>query len=146
MISLRLASSADAGAWRHAQPPAALPAAAPSRARRDGGTAGDAGVRPFVVTGGRTTPVDERLRMETQVVATSLAGACVLNVECRRIVALCTAPLAVAEIAANLDLPLIVARVLVSDLAAIGAVAVQDQNAWVSRSVLERIREGVHAL
>lgn len=132
---------------RHAQPPEGRPADVPPvPATGDTGTSGDAGVRPFVVTGGRTEPVDERLRIETQVVATPRAAHCVLDFECRRIVDLCPMPLSVAEIAAALDLPLIVARVLVADLAAIGAVAVQEQGAPVSRAVLERILEGVRAL
>ncbi len=132
---------------RHAQPPERRPEDVPPvPVTGDAGTSGDAGVRPFVVTGGRTEPVDERLRIETQVVATPRAANCVLDFECRQIVDLCPMPLSVAEIAAALDLPLIVARVLVADLAVIGAVAVQEQGAPVSRAMLERILEGVRAL
>lgn len=150
MISLRTLRQAD-GPWRHArapQPPrpSQPPEPTPVHATGDDELAADAGVRPFVVTGGRTTPADERLRMETQVVATPDAGSCTLDFESRRIVELCTAPLSVAEIAAALDVPLIVARVLVADLAAVGAVAVQDQQAAITRALLERILERVHAL
>ena len=107
---------------------------------------GDAGVRPFVITNGRTAPVDERLRIETQVVATPQTESYVLDFECRRIVDLCAAPLSVAEIAATLQLPIAVARVLVADLASIGVMTVHAQDEPVSRVLLERILERVHAL
>ena len=105
----------------------------------------DAGVRPFVITHGRTAPVDERLRIETQVVAAPQAEGYVLDFECRRIVDLCAAPLSVAEIAAALALPIAVARVLVADLASVGALAVHAQEP-VSHALLERVLERVHAL
>ena len=132
-------------------PAPARPVGAPTPARPavgpdDPGDAGDAGVRPFVVTNGRTRPVDERLRLETQVVATPQADGFVLDAECRRIVDLCAAPMSVAEIGGVLDLPLIVARVLVADLAQIGAVTVQEQEPSMTRELLERILERVHAL
>lgn len=146
MISLRVPPPAG-GLQRHAQPPEGRPVDGPPiPLTGDAGTSGDAGVRPFIVTGGRTAPVDERLRIETQVLATPRAATCVLDFECRRIVDMCPTPLSVAEIAAALDLPLIVARVLVADLAAIGAVAVQEQDAPVSVAMLERILAGVRAL
>ena len=109
-------------------------------------TSGDAGVRPFVVTGGRTEPVDDRLRIETQVVTTAYAEVAALDFERRRIVELCRAPLSVAEIGAILDLPLGVARVLVAELATGGYVAVHESTAPVARSTIERILERVHAL
>jgi hypothetical protein len=152
MISFRTPPPA-AGAGRHL--PAPVPQAEPSRSpaaerhRVDGdepGAPGDAGVRPFVITQGRTAPVDERLRIETQVVATPQAGGFVLDFECRRIVDLCATPLSVAEIAAALELPIVVARVLVADLASVGAVTVHEQDQQVSRALLERILERVHAL
>jgi hypothetical protein len=107
---------------------------------------GDAGVRPFVVTGGRTAPVDDRLRIETQVVTTAHADVNALDFERRRIVELCGSPLSVAEIGAVLRLPLGVARVLVAELAAGGHVAVHESTAPVARSTIERILERVHAL
>jgi hypothetical protein len=39
-----------------------------------------------------------------------------------------------------------VVRVLVADLAAVGAVAVQEETGAVSRAAIERILERVHAL
>ncbi len=153
MISLRVAPPV-AGARRHL-PPHVQPhvqssrpedADQPSAVEQDSlDPSGDAGVRPFIVTNGRTAPVDERLRLETQVVATRQAEGFILDFECRRIVDLCAMPMSVAEIGAALGLPLIVARVLVADLASIGAVTVQEE-APVSRALLERILERVHAL
>ncbi len=151
MISFRPPPSV-AGVGRH--PPAPVRQAEPSPSggrpagddRDDPGAPGDAGVRPFVITRGRTAPVDERLRIETQVVATPQAGSFVLDFECRRIVDLCATPLSVAEIAAALEVPIVVARVLVADLASVGAVAVHEQDQQVSRALLERILERVHAL
>jgi hypothetical protein len=151
MISFRVPP--PVGAARRHLPPQAPARARPAGSRRaerpvasDPETAADAGVRPFVVTNGRTHPVDERLRLETQVVATRQAQEFVLDHECRRIVELCARPLSVAEIGGVLDLPLMVARVLVADLAEIGALVVQEQEAPMSRELLERILERVHAL
>ena len=108
--------------------------------------ASHAGVRPFVVTQGRTAPVDDRLRIETQVVATPTAATNGLTFEYRRIVELCATPLSIAEIGAALAMSLGVVRVLVADLAAVGAVTVQEETGAVSRAAIERILERVHAL
>src|ERR1051325_6923045 len=79
---------------------------------------GDMLVRPFIVTGGRTRPVDERLRMETLVSAAPAAPSAPLGFERRRIVPLCQRPMSGAEIAAGLGVPVGVARVLIADLIA----------------------------
>ena len=75
-------------------------------------------VRPYLITGGRTRPVDA-LPMETLVEVTETAHehAPTLRFEARRLVELCDTPQSVAEIAALLAVPLGVARVLVADLA-----------------------------
>lgn len=138
MISFRSPPPLD-GSWRPAyrsvQPPV-----------DSAGVAGDAGVRPFVMTGGRTAPVDHRLRIETQVVATPNANTAALSFERHQIIELCRNPLAVAEIGAALGLPLGVARVLVADLAVHGLVTVHQPTTSVSRTTIERILERVHAL
>lgn len=138
MIAFRSPPPLD-GSWRAPHRPAPPPVD-PTE------VAGDAGVRPFVITGGRTTPVDQRLRIETQVVATPNAHTTALSFERYRIVELCRTPLAVAEIAAALGLPLGVARVLVADLAVNGLVTVHKPVTSVSRTTIERILERVHAL
>jgi hypothetical protein len=110
------------------------------------GEQGDAGIRPFVMTGGRTVPVDDRLRIETQVVATGSFEPTNLDPERRRILGSCRTPLSVAEVAAAVRLPLGVARVLIADLAVDGLIAVHSQNVQPSRAMIERILEKAYAL
>ena len=82
------------------------------------------GVRPFLVTSGRTA-APGAIPVETQVVATAHGETVVetLTFEYRDIVTLCAEPVAVAEIAARLSLHLGVIRVLVTDLRQQGLVA-----------------------
>ncbi len=106
-------------------------------------------VRPFIVTGGRTRPVDERLRMETVVTASPAALSAPLGFERRHIVEICQLPLSVAEVAASLKVPLGVARVLIADLVAERLLVVHARLTladYPSRELLERIRDGVRAL
>ncbi len=151
MIPARSSPPPRGGPWGHPHlwvPPRghAVEVAGDARVASDAVAAGDAGVRPFVVTGGRTAPVDYRLRIETQVVTTPHAASTLLGFESRRIVELCRTPLAVAEIGAALGLPLGVARVLVADLAADGLVVGHQPTASESRATSERILERVHGL
>ena len=85
-------------------------------------------VRQFAWTKGRARSGPADLPLETQVSATSrgraLAGAQRLLTEQSQIVALCSAPMAIAEVAARLQIHLGVARVIVTDLARAGLVAV----------------------
>jgi hypothetical protein len=106
-------------------------------------------VRPFIVTGGRTRPTDERLRVETLITALPSALSAPLGFERRHIVEICQRPLSVAEIASSLGVPIGVAKVVIADLLAERLVTVHDQlglNDYPSRSLLERIREGVRTL
>ncbi|WP_424923681.1 DUF742 domain-containing protein [Amycolatopsis acidicola] len=74
--------------------------------------------RPYTVTGGRTkTDAQIGLDLLTLVVALTSAGdAAGLPNEYARIVRLCQQPLSVAEVAAYLELPLPVVKVLLADL------------------------------
>ena len=108
--------------------------------------AGDAGVRPFVVTGGRTAPRARRLRVEAQVVTLPGVSGTGLDAEHRRIVVSCRNPLSVAEIAAAVALPLGVVRVLLADLEAAGFITVRESGRTTSRATVERLLEGLHAL
>jgi len=103
-------------------------------------------VRPFVITGGRTRPVDDRLRVETLVRAEPAALSAPVRFERRRIVELCQRPVAVAEIAAGLGIPVGVAMVLVADLAAERLVQVEPGSGEPSRETIERIRDRVRGL
>ena len=108
-------------------------------------------VRPFVVSAGRTRPVRAELdlRLETLVSAVPAGLYAPLGFEHRRIVELCQYPRSVAEIAALLPVPLGVARVLISDLAAGELVRIHTRTAGTaaddrpSVTLLERIRDGL---
>ena len=85
--------------------------------------AGPAIVRPYVFTRGRTRSTFE-LSIETLVSAVPQAKPTGLTGEHHTALGLCHEPRSVAEVAARVGVPLGVARVLVGDLAAAGAVAV----------------------
>jgi hypothetical protein len=107
-------------------------------------------LRPFILTGGRTRPVDGRLRVETLVAADPAALAAPLTLERLRIVRMCQRPLSVAEIAHGLGSPIGVAKVLVADLLVDRLVTVHEHlglgDAAATMALLERIRDGVRAL
>lgn len=105
----------------------------------------DAFVRPFIVTGGRTRPLHDGLRIETLVVATTIALNTQLHFEQRQIVQWCRTPISLAEIAALIGVPLGVARVLVADLYTDHLVELREPK-QVPEHVLERIRDLVRAL
>jgi hypothetical protein len=127
---------------RHAEPEPPEP--------EPGSDAGDPSVdgvlvRPFLLTGGRTRPLHDGLRVETLVSALPAALSAPLRFELRRIVELCQVPLSVAEVAVQLGVPLGVARVLVADLATEGFVSCAEP-AELPIEMIERIRDRVRAL
>ncbi|GAB2964667.1 DUF742 domain-containing protein [Micromonospora polyrhachis] len=75
-------------------------------------------VRPYAITRGRAQPAPGGLDMISLVVTRAAAGPlpAELSPEQALIVERCTRPLSVAEIAAELDLPLGTVRVLLGDL------------------------------
>jgi hypothetical protein len=106
-------------------------------------------VRPFIVTGGRTRPTDDRLRVETLVTALPSALSAPLSFERRHIVEICQRPLSIAEIANSLSTPIGVVRVIIADLVAERYMTVEqpmDLRDSTSVQLLERIRDGVRAL
>jgi hypothetical protein len=105
----------------------------------------DAFVRPFIVTGGRTRPLHDGLRIETLVVSSPAALSAPLHFEQRQIVHRCRTPISLAEVAALVGVPLGVARVLVADLYTDNFVQLREPQA-VPEHVLERIRDLVRAL
>lgn len=87
----------------------------------------DSFVRPYTITHGRTASAREDLTLITVIVSLlppeeqlAIRG---LEPEHRFILELCRTPVALAEIAAGLDLPVAVAKILTGDLIALGAVA-----------------------
>lgn len=104
-------------------------------------------VRPFLMTGGRTRPVDEGLPIETMVRSILSADSAALRFEAADIVALTVRPASIAEIAANLHIPLGVARILVGDLVASGHVTFRSpEEVSTDLNVLERLIDRVRAL
>jgi hypothetical protein len=102
-------------------------------------------VRPFLMTGGRTTPLIDGLRIETLVRATPAALSAPLRFEQQRVAQLCQHPHSIAEIAAALHVPIGVARVLVSDLVTAGHASVHTVHE-LTTAAIERIRDLVRAL
>lgn len=108
-------------------------------------------VRPYAWTRGRTRPVYD-LAVET-LVSTSDHGrdvAALTSVEHRSVARLCHEPRSVAEVAAQLSLPLGVARVVLGDMADIGLVVVH-QTAGSAGDVpdtalMERVLSGLRRL
>ncbi|RIV41279.1 DUF742 domain-containing protein [Micromonospora radicis] len=127
------------------------PTPTPPDAARESGSASeaepvdDAAVRPFLLTGGRTRPVQDGLRVETLLNAQPAALSAPLRFEARRIVELCQRPTTVADLAVALRVPLGVTRVLVADLLIEGYLHRTEQGE-LSVEMIERIRDRVRAL
>lgn len=103
-------------------------------------------VRPFMLTGGRTQPMRDGLRIETQLHAAPAALSAPLRFEARRIVELCQAPMSIADLAVAIGAPLGVVRVIVADLMTEGYVLVENRTGDLPTGVIERIRDLVRAL
>jgi hypothetical protein len=114
----------------------------------------DAGpvVRPYALTRGRTKPRKDGLSLIDLVCAgegrqtDALHG---LGPEHRRLVELCQRPVTVADLASEVDLPLGVVRVLLSDLCERGLVKVVSsagQQPLVDERVMRSVLDGLRAL
>jgi hypothetical protein len=108
---------------------------------------GDAGrlVRPYAVANGRTAP-SMKLDLLSMVVATGSGRTGVLEPDHVDVLGLCRQPVSVAEIAARVRLPAVVAKVLLSDLVDCGAVqatapATGDDS--TNQILLERLLDGL---
>ena len=117
----------------------------------DEAEAGDVSrLRPYVVTSGRVTPLDDTVEIEAQVVTTEygLDSQARVAFERREIIALCCTTMSVAEVAAKLGLHIGVARVLVSELAAIGYVTIRRPAPNLADDVglIERVIRGLQAI
>jgi Protein of unknown function (DUF742) len=107
-------------------------------------------VRPYTMTGGRTQPAHTNLEIEALVSTTSFGERTPkLTVEQRAIAGLCRDVISVAEIAARLDLPLGVTRILVGDMADEGFVTVYRPSQGDDRpdlALLERVLYGLRTI
>jgi DNA-binding transcriptional ArsR family regulator len=112
----------------------------------------DAGpvVRPYALIAGRTRPSGAELGLIDVVTAVSepRADARELEPEHRRLIELCRAPAAVADLASQIDLPLGVVRILLSDLREKELVRVvrAPGRGTAQESVLRSLLEGLRAL
>ncbi len=105
-------------------------------------------VRPYAMTSGRARPANGELDMITMVCSMRPSSpASGYSVEHERVVDLCQQALSVAELSATLDVPLVVAKVLVSDLVDSGDLVVRppissvaDPDAPLLQAVLDGIR------
>jgi hypothetical protein len=115
-----------------------------------GGSQGDPGpvLRPYAMTAGRTEPTGADLAIEDLVgVAADPPGW--LSLEHRSIALACRETLSVAELAARVDLPLGVTRVLVGDLADQGVVRVHrapSHTGGPNVALLEQVLHGLQQL
>lgn len=91
----------------------------------------DAGrlVRPYAVTEGRTSPATD-LDMLSQVLVTGPVPAIELDPDRAQVLAICTRPTSVAELAARLQLPAVVTKIIISDLVEAGAVRTSPPKPW----------------
>lgn len=109
-------------------------------------------VRPFTLTGGRTRPSRADFTLITTVTAVDPqpAGAARPQPEHLRILRLCAEPVAVAEIAARLDLPVSVVVIMLCDLLEAGRITAHPPHP-VTRTtpdldLLQKVREGLGRL
>lgn len=105
-------------------------------------------IRPYAITGGRTVTGTE-ISLEAQIQASARAsqhlGA--YRWEAAEVVELVQSPMALIEIAARLEIPIGVARVLVADLIDDGAVVLHvPEKTQNFGSLLERVLDGVRNL
>jgi hypothetical protein len=107
--------------------------------------------RPYLLTGGRTRSIGVDIPVEALVVTRATADrearpARGFSPEQAHILEACRVPIAIAEIAVSLAVPLGVARVLVSDLAANGWVELCDTATKVETDLIRRLIAGVRAI
>jgi len=104
-------------------------------------------IRPYAITGGRTG-AESDISLETLIQATpradELAGG--YRWEAVDLIELVRSPMALIEVAARLGVPIGVAKVLVTDLVADGAVRLQVRQEKNYASLLERVLDGVRNL
>ncbi|MFJ8791965.1 DUF742 domain-containing protein [Streptomyces sp. NPDC102462] len=109
-------------------------------------------VRPFTLTGGRTRPSRADFTLITMVTAVEPqpAWAGRLQPEHTRILKRCARPIAVAELAAHLDLPVSVVVILLCDLLEDGRITARPPHPVSGRTpdleLLRKVRDGLGRL
>jgi hypothetical protein len=107
-------------------------------------------VRPYAWTGGRTK-AEAEIRVEAMISTTpGLDEDTLAQVEHRSIARLCRAPRSVAEISAELEIPLQVAKIVLGDMVATGLVVVHRTTGLSGGSshlaLMERVLGGLRRL
>ena len=103
-------------------------------------------LRPYIITGGKTKTGGADLPIEAIVVTAADAPTEKLGHERREITRLCALPTSIAELASTLDLPLGVARFLVTDLTEQGYLDAQGTATAYDTELLEQLIEGIRSL
>lgn len=107
-------------------------------------------VRPYTMTGGRTRPSSSGLDLVAYVLTVEKAPPDPsLHPEHLAVLNACHRPLAVAELASQLDLPLGVVRVLLGDLLELDLIMVRepaDEAQLPDERILEAVIHGLRAL
>lgn len=109
-------------------------------------------VRPYALIGGRTRSSGDKLDLIAMVMATGepAPSGVILGPEQERILHLARRAISVADVAADLDLPLGVVRVLLGDLHDHGLISVRSPAAVVvpltSDHILKEVINGLRAL
>ena len=106
-------------------------------------------VRPYALTGGRTRPAGEIIDLLALVCSTdSPVEQLVLEPEYRTVIRLCRPPRPVADLAADLDLPLGVVRILLSDMREHGLITIRPpaRNRLTDPQVLKDVADALRRL
>ncbi len=106
-------------------------------------------VRPYVLAGGRSRPARDDLGLITIVLAHSDRVADTLSPEHAAIARACQRPASVAEVSAAVDLPLMLVKVLLSDLIEAGYVTFRppgDPSDTPNPELLKAVLDGIRSL
>jgi hypothetical protein len=108
-------------------------------------------IRPYTMTGGRTRPQHDELELDTLVTATARAAELwpSLSLEQQSLTSLCQDVVSVAEVAAQLGMPVNVVRILIGDLADDGLILIHQAGHGRTRpdvALLERVLYGLRTI
>jgi uncharacterized protein DUF742 len=106
-------------------------------------------IRPYAITGGRTGTDGDTIGLEAQIQANTRASSHLgaYRWEAAKLIELVQVPTALVEVAARLEIPIGVARVLIADLVRDGAVVVHvPQRSQSFTSLLEKVLDGVRSI
>ena len=106
-------------------------------------------VRPYAAVGGRTRPTHQ-LDMITMIVAASGQLPAGMGPDYARALGACAQPASVTEIAAHLRLPIVVTKIIISDLMDSGVVATRDPGVFTGGypdyDILQAVLDGLQSL